>query len=209
VIFASDVADGGTGKVICAPGAADTLFYVAMPSDSAVDVLTAWAKAVGDPKAASDRLRLFVAQRLVRTLCRSCRAAYVPSPAEAKMLAITAGKQVQIYKQTGKVLIKDQLAECPTCNGSGFVGVTAAVEVLPFDDDARALLASGDAKGAVLHARRAFKCPSVQDAALIKVRNGETSFDEVKRVFAPPAAAAPAKPATPAKPAAAAPKPKS
>jgi type II secretory ATPase GspE/PulE/Tfp pilus assembly ATPase PilB-like protein len=167
-----------------------------------------------------------VAQRLVRTLCQSCRAAYVPSPAEAKMLAIPAGKQVQIYKQTGKVLIKDQPTECPTCKGSGFVGVSAAVEVLPFDDEARVLLASGDAKGAVLHARRAFKCPSVQDAALIKVRSGETSFDEVKRVFAPPAAkpatpaagAAPpaAKPATPAaaKPAAAparaaAPKPKS
>jgi type II secretory ATPase GspE/PulE/Tfp pilus assembly ATPase PilB-like protein len=199
-----------------------------MPSDSAVDVLAAWVKAVGDPKAASERLRLFVAQRLVRTLCQSCRAAYVPSPAEAKMLAIPAGKQVQIYKQTGKVLIKDQPTECPTCKGSGFVGVSAAVEVLPFDDEARALLASGDAKGAVLHARRAFKCPSVQDAALIKVRNGETSFDEVKRVFAPPVAAAAgakpaagaaspaAKPATPAsaKPAAAparaaAPKPKS
>jgi type II secretory ATPase GspE/PulE/Tfp pilus assembly ATPase PilB-like protein len=197
-----------------------------MPSDSAVDVLAAWAKAVGDPKAASERLRLFVAQRLVRTLCQSCRAAYVPSPAEAKMLAIPAGKQVQIYKQTGKVLIKDQPTECPTCKGSGFVGVSAAVEVLPFDDEARVLLASGDAKGAVLHARRAFKCPSVQDAALIKVRSGETSFDEVKRVFAPPAAkpatpaagaASPAaKPATPAaaKPAAAparaaAPKPKS
>jgi general secretion pathway protein E len=226
VVFASDVADAGIGKVICAPGAADTLFYVGMPSDSAVDVLAAWAKAVGDPKAASERLRLFVAQRLVRTLCQSCRAAYVPSPAEAKMLAIPAGKQVQIYKQTGKVLIKDQPTECPTCKGSGFVGVSAAVEVLPFDDEARVLLASGDAKGAVLHARRAFKCPSVQDAALIKVRSGETSFDEVKRVFAPPAAkpatpaagAAPpaAKPATPAaaKPAAAparaaAPKPKS
>jgi type II secretory ATPase GspE/PulE/Tfp pilus assembly ATPase PilB-like protein len=128
------------------------------------------------------------------------------------MLAIPSGKQVQIYKQTGKVLIKDQPTECPTCKGSGFVGVSAAVEVLPFDDEARVLLASGDAKGAVLHARRAFKCPSVQDAALIKVRSGETSFDEVKRVFAPPAA----KPATPAaaKPAAAparaaAPKPKS
>jgi hypothetical protein len=38
-----------------------------------------------------------------------------------------------------------------------------------------------------------------QDSALIKVRSGETSFDEVKRVFAPPAAA----PAATAKPAAA------
>jgi hypothetical protein len=52
----------------------------------------------------------------------------------------------------------------------------------------------------------------VQDAALLKVRAGETSFDEVKRVFAPPAAAPAAKAAgaapAAAKPAAPAPKPK-
>ena len=213
VVFASDANDAGVGKVVCAPGAADTLFYVGMPSDSAVDVLAAWVKAVGDPKAASERLRLFVAQRLVRRLCQTCRAGYQPSAAEAKMLAIPAGKQVTIYKQTGKVLIKDQPADCPTCRAAGFMGVTAAIDVLPFDDQARALLAAGDVKGAVMHARRAFKAPSVQDAALIKVRAGDTSFDEVKRVFAPPAAPAAAKPAgaavpAAAKPAAPAPKPK-
>jgi len=62
-----------------------------------------------------------------------------------------------------------------------------------------------------MHARRTFKSPSVQDAALLKVRAGETSFDEVKRVFAPPAAAAARPAGTPpaaAKPAAPAPKPK-
>jgi type II secretory ATPase GspE/PulE/Tfp pilus assembly ATPase PilB-like protein len=184
-----------------------------MPSDSVVDVLAAWLKASGDPKVAAERLRAFVGQRLVRKLCQTCRAAYAPSPAESKMLAVPAGKQVQIYKQTGKVLIKEQPADCPTCRAAGFMGVTAAIDVLPFDDQARALLAAGDVKGAVMHARRAFKAPSVQDAALIKVRLGETSFDEVKRVFAPPAAPAAAKPAgaaapAAAKPAAPAPKPK-
>jgi hypothetical protein len=54
-----------------------------------------------------------------------------------------------------------------------------------------------------MQARRTFKCPSLQDAALIKVRNGETSFDEVKRIFAPPPAPAGTAPAGAAKPAAA------
>jgi type II secretory ATPase GspE/PulE/Tfp pilus assembly ATPase PilB-like protein len=123
------------------------------------------------------------------------------------MLAIPAGKQVQLYKQSGKVLVKDQPVDCPTCKGSGFLGSFGVLEVLPFDDAARAILATGDVKGAYLQARRTFKCPSIQDSALIKVRAGETSFDEVKRVFAPPAAAAAAAAAAPAaatKPAAAA-----
>lgn len=199
VVYVADVADPGCAKVICAPNSRGSLIYVGMPSDSVPDILAAWAKAAGDPKAAADPLRLVVTQRIVRKLCMTCRAPYAPSPAEQKMLAIPAGKQVQLYKQSGKVLVKDQPVDCPTCKGTGFVGSFAVVEVLPFDDASRALLATGDVKGAYMQARRTFKCPSLQDSALIKVRAGETSFDEVKRVFAPPAAA----PAAAAKPAAA------
>jgi len=207
VVMVADVADAGCAKVICAQNSRGTLFYVGMPSDSVPDILAAWVKTAGDPKAASETLRLVVTQRLVRKLCVSCRAPYAPSPAEQKMLAIPAGKQVQLYKQSGKVLVKDQPVDCPTCKGSGFLGSFGVLEVLPFDDAARAILATGDVKGAYLQARRTFKCPSIQDSALIKVRAGETSFDEVKRVFAPPAAApaaAAAAPAAATKPAAAA-----
>ena len=203
VVFAADLADEGSAKVLCSQNARATLFYVGMPSDSVPDILAAWLKASGDAKAASEVLKLVVTQRLVRKLCPTCRAAYAPNPAEQKMLAIPAGKQVQLYKQSGKVLVKEQPVDCPTCKGSGFLGAFAALEVVAFDEESRRLLAAGDVKGAYLQARRAFKCPSLQDAALLKVRAGETSFDELKRVFAPPAPAAPAagaaaKPAAPA-----------
>jgi type II secretory ATPase GspE/PulE/Tfp pilus assembly ATPase PilB-like protein len=124
------------------------------------------------------------------------------------MLAIPSGKQVQLYKQSGKVLVKDQPVDCPTCKGTGFLGVSGALEVLVLDDEARRLLASGDVKAAYMQARRAHKSLSLQEAALMKVRAGETSLDEVRRVFAPPAAAAaPAAGAAPKAPApAAAPK---
>lgn len=200
VVFAADVADAGSAKVLCAAGARSTLFYVGMPSDSVPDIMAAWLKAAGDPKAAAEALRLVIAQRLVRKLCMTCRAPYAPNPAEQKMLGIAAGKPVQIYKQSGKVLIKDQPVDCPTCKGVGFLGCTAVIEVLPLDTASREVLATGDVKGAYMQARRTFKCPSLQDAALIKVRNGETSFDEVKRIFAPPpAAAGTAAPSAPAK----------
>ena len=203
VVFVAEAGEPGAGKVVCAPGARSTLFYVALPSDSAPDMMAAWVKAVGDPKSAAETLRAVVCQRLVRKTCLTCRAAYAAGPAEQKMLAIPSGKQVQLYKQSGKVLVKDQPLDCPTCKGIGYLGVTGALEVLVLDDEARRLLATGDVKGAYLQARRAGKSPSLQEAALMKVRAGETSLDEVRRVFAPPAAAAPAGAAKPAAPAAA------
>ena len=201
VVFVAEAGEPGVGKVVCAPGARGTLFYVAMPSDSAPDLLAAWVKAVGDPKAAAETLRAVVCQRLVRKVCLTCRAPYAAGPAEQKMLAIPSGKQVQLYKQSGKVLVKDQPTDCPTCKGIGYLGTVGALEVLVLDDEARRLLASGDVKGAYMQARRSGKSLSLQEAALMKVRSGDTSLDEVRRVFAP--AAAPAGAAKPAAPAAA------
>jgi type II secretory ATPase GspE/PulE/Tfp pilus assembly ATPase PilB-like protein len=208
IVFVADAGEPGVGKVVCGANARNTLFYVALPSDSVPDMMAAWVKAVGDPKSAAETLRAVVAQRLVRKVCLTCRAQYAAGPAEQKMLAIPSGKQVQLYKQSGKVLVKDQPVDCPTCKGTGFLGVSGALEVLVLDDEARRLLASGDVKAAYMQARRAHKSLSLQEAALMKVRAGETSLDEVRRVFAPPAAAAaPAAGAAPKAPApAAAPK---
>ncbi len=209
IVMVSDPMEAGAGKVMVSPNARAVLFYATLPSDNPLELLAAWSKSVGDPKAAAEGLKGIVCVRLLRTLCPACRVGAAPNPNEAKMLAIPAGKQVQIYRQSGKVLVKEQPTDCPTCRGTGYRGVTGAFEVLPFDAEAKALLAAGDFKGAYLHARRSAKSWSLQDSALAKVRAGETSFDEVKRVFAPPAAAgAAATPAAAAAPAAGAAKAK-
>lgn len=204
VVMLTEAGEPGVGKVVCAPNARGTTFYVLMPSDSVPDLMAAWLKAVGDPSTAAEMISAVVACRLVRKLCPACRVAYQPTPDVAKLLAIPAGKTAQLYRPSGKVLVKDQPTDCPTCGGSGYLGLTGAFEVLAFDDESRKLLGSGDVKGAYLQARRACRSLALQEAALMKVRTGETSLEEVKRVFAPPAQAAPAqaRPAAPAAPAA-------
>lgn len=189
VVFASDLAEAGVGKIVSAPNARSVVFYCGAPTDSVPELLQLWMKSGGDPNNASQALKMVLACRLLRKLCPTCRVAAAPTPAEAKLLAIPAGKQVQVFRPSGKVLVKEQPVDCPTCRGTGYLGVTGAFEVLPMDEESRTLLASGDVKGAYLQARRASKSLSLQDAALAKVRIGETSFDEVRRVFAAPAAA--------------------
>ena len=60
--------------------------------------------------------------------------------------------------------------------------------------DARQMLAENDFRGAYARAVRDTKMIQLQEAALLKVREGLTSLEEVQRVFAPKQAAA-AKPA--------------
>lgn len=116
------------------------------------------------------------------------------------------------------------------CGGTGFNGQTAITEVVVVDDEAREFLAKGDMKSAYNSSRLKHKLPGLQEAALLRVRDGTTSLEEAIRVLSPASktaaptatatatakpttasAAAPAKPTTTpseAKPSAAPKKPK-
>lgn len=189
VMMVSDVQDPGTGRVITNPNAGETLFYVCISADSAVAAATAWARAVGDATLASANLRAIVVGRQVRALCTECRQPYQASPEQAKRLGAPAGKQIQLYRAGGKVQVKNRIEECPACTGLGFVGTTGVFEVLRLDDAARKSLAAGDVAAMYQAARRAFRTPMIQEAAMAKVVSGQTSIEEVARVFAPKAAA--------------------
>lgn len=189
VMMVSDAQDPGTGKIITNPNAGETLFYVCIPADSAVAAATAWARAVGDTSLAAARLRAIVVGRQVRALCTECRQPYQASPEQAKRLGAPAGKPLQLYRAGGKVQVKNRIEECPACGGLGFVGTTGVFEVLQLDDAARKALAAGDVATMYQAARRAHRTPMIQEAAMAKVCSGQTSIEEVARVFAPKAAA--------------------
>ena len=69
-------------------------------------------------------------------------------------------------------------------HGGQYLGQTGVFEVMMIDDEARRLLVAGDLKGALACARRN-KMIYLQEAALSKVVNGESSIEEVIRVTAP------------------------
>ena len=205
VIYADDLSEAGVGKLIAAPNNSEIRFYVALPVDGVAAAITEWFKAVGDVKLAATPLRMVVAQKLCRKLCSACRVPSQPSAEQAKKLGISPSKPVEIFKSSGKVQTKNKIIDCPMCNGTGFLGQIIISEVFIVDDEARGFLAKGDLKSAYNSSRMKHKLPGLQESALLRVRDGTTSIEEVIRVLSP--AAKPAAP-TPAQPAAtSAPKP--
>jgi type II secretory ATPase GspE/PulE/Tfp pilus assembly ATPase PilB-like protein len=192
VVLVDDISEPGTGKVIAAPTSSDIRFYVCIAVDGVGAAVTEWFRAVGDVPMAATPLRAVVTQRLVRRLCMACRTPFQPSPEQAKRLGIAAGKPAELFRAGGKVQVKSKVQDCPMCRGTGFSGQIGVLEVLPIDQEARNHLAKGDLKSAYNAARLKHRAPGMQEAALLRVREGVTSLEEVARVFAPPAA----KPAT-------------
>ena len=194
VVLAADISEPGSAKAATLMGLERPLVYVLVPAESMAAAVATWIQAVGDPKTATKCLSAVVHQRLIRQLCPNCKSPFTPAPEQAKKLGIPSGKQVELFRPSGKIQVKNRIEDCPVCQGSAYFGQIGIFEVLMVDKDARQMLAENDFRGAYARAVRDTKMIQLQEAALLKVREGLTSLEEVQRVFAPKQAAA-AKPA--------------
>ncbi len=176
-----DELDVESARVATDPGMDGPLIYVPQRAGTVLEQIQKWMKLVNDPKRAIKPLRAVVNQRLMRTLCPNCRQAFTPTPDFLSKLGIQGIKVNQLYRKSGQVQVKNKVEPCPVCNGIGYLGQTAAFEVMVLDDEMRSLLIAGDLKGAFDHARRN-KMIYLSQAALTKVVAGETSVDELLRI---------------------------
>ncbi|MDG2022396.1 MAG: ATPase, T2SS/T4P/T4SS family [Phycisphaerales bacterium] len=200
IIMVSDLKDPATAVQASLPGRDDSspLIYIGIPTkDGARGVVSDWLRANGDSKdtdamkKAVSPLLAVVTGRILRKLCTNCRTPFNPTAEQAKKLGIKDPANTQLYRQSGRIQVKNKIEECPTCGGTGFLGTIGVFEVMPVDRDARKLLVNGDFKGAYTHARRSLGMMLMQEAALRKVARGETSLEEVARVLSPEKAGAP------------------
>jgi type II secretory ATPase GspE/PulE/Tfp pilus assembly ATPase PilB-like protein len=190
IVMVSDLKDPATAVQASLPGRDGPLIYVGVSSKDGVrGVVSDWLRAAADPKDGEAMKKAIapllnaITCRVMRRLCTNCRTPFSPNGEQAKKLGIKDPANVQLYRQSGRIQVKNKIEECPTCGGTGFLGTTAAFEVMPIDREGRKLLLAGDFKGAYTHARRTLGMMMLQEAALRKVARGETSLEEVGRVL--------------------------
>lgn len=113
-----------------------------------------------------------VAQRLVRVLCPHCRAAYTPDADEQKLLGWQATDRRPVYRAAG----------CPACNGKGYRGRMALMELLRMDSELDDLVARRASQREILNAALTRGYRSLAEDGLSRVLEGKTSLAEVARV---------------------------
>jgi general secretion pathway protein E len=184
IVLTAELTDSESAKVAADPGMKGPLIYIQQALPTIADQIRDWVKKVGDLKESSRALRAVTNQRLLRSLCPNCRQPYQPTAEQIRKLNLPQGKVKQLYRASGKVQVKNKIEDCPVCGGTGYLGQTAAFEVLIVTDEIRKDLSNGDLKAALAHARRN-NMFYIQEAALSKVVNGETDLDEIVRVTSP------------------------
>jgi general secretion pathway protein E len=194
VVMTSEISDRETAQAVSEGGLKGPLIYVPQRAASVAEQIQVWAKLVGDVKLATKGLRAVMNQRLIRTVCGNCRQAFTPTSEQLDKLGLPADKVKQLYQAGGQIQIKhNKFDTCPVCGGTGYFGQTGVFQVMIVGKETRRMISNGDLKSAMAEARRN-KMVYLQEAALRKVVEGETTIDEVARVMAPPR-----KPGTPPK----------
>ncbi len=180
ICLASDIKDADVARVSAAPGRQGPLIYLTMQSDSVINAVKEWVKYIGDVDEAVKPLRAVMNQRLIRKLCPKCKQAAAPEELENLKLPAAVGKDIHL--PVGKVRVKNKIEDCPACTGTGYLGQTGVFEVFFIDKEIRTHLRGGDLKSAMSQARRN-RMLLLQEAGLLKAGMGETSLEEISRVF--------------------------
>ena len=173
VIMVGEMRDKETTHIGIEASLTGHLVFSTLHTNSAPESITRLLDMGMDPFNFADAILGILAQRLVRTLCKSCKKAYNPSqeeyddlvreygPEDFEKVNIPYSKDLMLYKAAG----------CPECNNTGYRGRMGLHELLMGTDEMKKLI------------QVKAKMEDIRDQA---IKDGMTTLkqDGVEKVFA-------------------------
>ncbi|HTP42075.1 MAG TPA: type II secretion system ATPase GspE [Nitrospiria bacterium] len=178
VILVGEIRDAETAEISIHAALTGHLVFSTLHTNDAAGAVTRLIDMGIEPFLVASSVVAIMAQRLVRTICSSCKQSYSPAPEELARLGLARssadGKDRPIMLSRG--------AGCPVCAESGYRGRVAIYEILLVDDQIRRLImAKADAK-AIGDAAVAVGMRTLREDGMAKVLQGVTTAEEVLRM---------------------------
>ena len=130
------------------------------------------------PYLVTSALGCVVAQRLVRRLCKRCKSRDTATSEE--LLELEAMSLVADHTTPTPL---SRAVGCEQCRRTGYLGRMAIHEVMVMNDELRTLVLQRAPAESVARAAVIGGMQTLQMDAFVKVQEGETTFDELKRIL--------------------------
>ncbi|MCA6999697.1 type II secretion system ATPase GspE [Dickeya solani] len=169
VVLVGEIRDGETAQIAVQASLTGHLVLSTLHTNSALGALSRLQDMGIEPFLLSTSLLGVLAQRLVRTLCPSCRQPYVINDEQAEQTGLAAG--TTLYHPGG----------CEKCNYNGYRGRTGIHELLLIDDTVRTAIHQGESELGIAR-MLGDKRVTIRQDGLDKVLAGVTTWEEVVRV---------------------------
>jgi len=174
VILVGEIRDGDTAKMAFRAAMTGHQVFSTLHTNSAIGALPRLIDIGVSPGIMMGNIIGIVGQRLVRRLCVHCKKVFQPTEEECRLLGIETGPSIPpIYRAVG----------CRDCDGYGYKGRLALIELLPFDAEIDELVANGATIREIQRIAITKGFTSLTDDGVRKIREGITSLDEVSRIL--------------------------
>ena len=171
IILVGEVRDKETAEMAFRAAMTGHQVFTTLHTNSALGVFPRLLDIGIQPDIMAGNIIGVIAQRLVRTLCPSCKEAYEPQREERMLLGELATQCPVLYRPVG----------CRQCDDKGYKGRTAIMELLVMDTDMDELVARRSTARELRTAAAAKGLKPLAEAGLARVIDGVTTLGEVSR----------------------------
>jgi type II secretory ATPase GspE/PulE/Tfp pilus assembly ATPase PilB-like protein len=177
VIMIGEIRDQETATIACQAANTGHMVFSTVHSNDAITALFRLLDLGVEPFMIASALSAVLAQRLVRSLCETCKEAYKPKPEFLQKANLPVDKVDLFYRPP-----EAPQQVCPACGGTGYLGRTGIFELLVITDPIRELIRENPSLNAIKAEARKSGMIYLQEDGLRQVIQGKTSIKELLRV---------------------------
>jgi type IV pilus assembly protein PilB len=173
IILVGEIRDFETAEIAIKAALTGHLVLSTLHTNDAPSTISRLMNMGIEPFLVATSVNLIQAQRLIRRVCKDCKAEHT-SPAEALM-------EVGFSAEEAKTLKTFKGKGCATCNNTGYKGRIGLYEVMEVTDEVRELILIG--ASALELRKKAIEdgMITLRESGLYKIRAGVTTIEEVVR----------------------------
>ncbi|NOZ68851.1 MAG: Flp pilus assembly complex ATPase component, partial [Deferribacteres bacterium] len=176
VILVGEIRDYETADVSFKAALTGHMVLTTLHTNNSVASITRLIDMGIKPYLIASALEGILAQRLVRTICRYCRTEHSPDRELLRLLKVPEDfAEEKIFRGRG----------CKQCNDTGYQGRTGIFEIFIMNDDFRHLISGGYKESELMNMARSSGMRTLIEDGIEKVKNGETTLEELVRVIGP------------------------
>src|SRR5215217_6902475 len=173
IVLVGEIRDFETAEIAIKAALTGHLVLSTLHTNDAPSTISRLMNMGIEPFLVATSVNLIQAQRLIRRICKDCKAEHHLPPEGLVEVGFSPeeSKQLKTYKGTG----------CKTCNNTGYKGRVGLYEVMEVTDEIRELILIG--ASALELRKRAIEdgMITLRESGLHKIRNGITTLEEVVR----------------------------
>ena len=173
-IMVGEIRDPETAQIAVQSALTGHLVFTTVHANNVFDVLGRFIHMGIDPYNFVSCLNCVMAQRLVRKICQKCK--FPVTITDEALL------ESGIDPESCRNVVFYDVKGCDDCNGTGYRGRSAIVELLDLNDEIRELIIAKSSAAVLKKAAREAGTIFLRESAVGKVLSGDTTLREINRV---------------------------